>query len=171
MGWQKKNVRIRSWSRCQMFRQVYSLTTKWSYFIAKYASDRYKIQLSCSDITVQHSLVEYFAHRGGKGNSGKLLSAETIAKLSMAMTGKKHTNESRVKMSKAQTGKKHTNKSRPKMSEAQTGKKRTLETGSKNSTARMGKKHTNEARAKISEAQTGKKHTDKARAKMRRTRQ
>jgi hypothetical protein len=130
---------------------VLSYYKKCSYFIAKYASDRYNIQLSCSNLTVQH-LAEFFSHRGGKGNLGKVLTAETCAKISVAMTGKKHSAKSRAKMSEAKTGKKHTDKARAKMSKAQTGKK--------------GKKHTAETIAKISKAKTSKKHTDKARAKM-----
>jgi hypothetical protein len=122
--------------------RVLSYYTNWSYFIAEYASDRYNIRLSCSDLTVQH-LAEYFAHRGGKGNLGRVLTAKTCAKLSKAMMGKKHTLESRAKMSMAKTGTKR--------------KKHTLESRAKLSKAMMGKKHTLESRAKMSMAKTGKK--------------
>ena len=128
-------------------------------------SDRYKIQVSCSDLTVQH-LAEYFAHRGGKGNLGKVLTAETCAKISVAMTGKKHTAESITKLSEAHTGKKHTAETLAKMSEAMTGKKHTAESRAKMSEARTGKKHTAETLAKMSEAQTGKKLTAETRAKI-----
>ncbi len=79
--------------------RVYSLTTQNGVISSEYATDHYNIGLSCSDLTVRH-LAEYFAHRGGKGNLGKVLSAETCAKLSKVMMGKKHTNESCAKMSK-----------------------------------------------------------------------
>ncbi len=79
---------------------------------------RYNIQVSCSNLTVQH-LAEYFAHRGGKagkGNLGKVFTAETCAKLSFVMTGRKHTAETIAKISKTKMGRKHTAEPIAKMS-------------------------------------------------------
>ena len=148
---------------------VLSYCKNWSYFIAEYASDRYKMQVSCSDLTVQH-LAEYFAHRGGKGNLGKVLTDEVRAKISEAMTGKKHTAESIAartgmkrtaetcaKISEANTGRKHTAKSIAKMSEAMTGRKRSAETIAKMREAKTGRECTAETRAKISETMRNKK--------------
>ena len=66
------------------------------------------------------------AHRGGKGRFGTVLTAETCAKLSKAMMGKKHTLETRAKRM-AQTGKKrkkHTIESLAKTKRAHTKKGR-----------------------------------------------
>jgi hypothetical protein len=84
---------------------VFNYYTKWSDYIVQYASIRYDIQFSFSDITVQH-LVEYFAHTDGKGNLGKKHSDEHRANISESMTGKKHLDEHRAKLSEAMTGRK-----------------------------------------------------------------
>ncbi len=120
---------------------VLSYCKNWGYFIAGYASDRYKMQVSCSDLTVQH-LAEYFSHRGGKGNLGKVLTAEVRAKISEAMMGKRknHTAESIAKISEAMTGRKHSDKTIAKMREAKTGVKRTAETRAKISETMSNKK-------------------------------
>jgi hypothetical protein len=104
-------------------------------FIAGNASDRYNMQVSCNDLTVQH-LAEYFAHRGGKGNLGNVLTAEVRAKISKAMTGKKHTAETCAKISKANKGRKLTAESIA----ARTGVKRTAETCAKISETKRNKK-------------------------------
>jgi hypothetical protein len=144
---------------------VLSYYMKWSYFIAEYASDRYNIPLSCSNLTVPH-LAEYFAHRGGKGNLRRVLTPETCAKMSKAMMGKKHSTKTCAKISKAKTGKKHTDKTRAKMRKTRTDKKHTLKTRAKTRKAQTGTKLTDETRAKMSKAKTGKKHTLETLAKM-----
>ena len=84
-------------------KSVVSYYTKWSDFITKDASCRCGIQISFSDVTVQH-LTVYFAHRGGKGNLGKKRKkfiADHRAKISKGNLGKEKSADHRVKMSKA----------------------------------------------------------------------
>jgi hypothetical protein len=109
----QKNVRILQ--LLDVPASVFSYYTKWSDFIVEHASIRYGIRFSVSDITVQH-LVEYFAHRGGKGNLGKKrkkCSDETCAKISKAkkgVKGKKHSANHRAKISKEMKGKQNAKK-------------------------------------------------------------
>ena len=89
---------------------VFSYFTNWSENIAKDASCRCGFQIIVSDITVQH-LAVFFAHRGGKGNLGKMgkkHSAASRAKISEAKMGTKRSTATRAKISKAKKGKKHT---------------------------------------------------------------
>jgi hypothetical protein len=58
----------------------YSYYSKWSDSITKYASSHYGFQFSGGDISVQH-FVEYYAHRGGKGNLGMKKTAEHLANM------------------------------------------------------------------------------------------
>ncbi len=115
--------------------RVLSYCKNWGYFIAGYASDRYKMQVSCSDLTVQH-LLEYFSHKGGKGKLGKVLTAEVRA----AMTGRKRTAETCAKISEANTGKIFTAETCAKISEALTGRKLTAKTRAKISETMRNKK-------------------------------
>jgi hypothetical protein len=80
-------------------KSVFSYYTKWSDFIATDASCRCGIQISGSDITIQH-LTVYFSHRGGKGNLGKKRSANHRAKISKAKMGKKLSADHRAKIGK-----------------------------------------------------------------------
>ena len=88
----------------QIPKSVFSYYTKWSDYIAKDASCRCGFQISVSDITIQH-LTVYFASRGGTGNLGKEKTADHRAKISEAMTGKKHSPGTCAKISEAMTGK------------------------------------------------------------------
>jgi hypothetical protein len=65
-------------------KSVFSYDMKWSYFIAEYASCRYNIRLSCRYITLR------LLTQVSKRNLGKEKTADHCAKLSVAMTGKKH---------------------------------------------------------------------------------
>jgi hypothetical protein len=107
----------------QIPKSVFNYYTKWSDFIAKDASSRCGIQVSGSDITIQH-LTVYFASRGGKGSLGRKHSGDTRAKMSETRTGKKHSLDTRAKMSETRMGKKHSDDTRAKMSKTMTGKKR-----------------------------------------------
>jgi hypothetical protein len=102
-------------------KRVFSYYAKWTYFIAEHASSRYGIQVSGSDITVQH-LVEYFAQRGSKGNLGKKLSAVHCAYISRAKLGKKLTNTHCANICKAKSGKKLTAEHCANISKAKLGK-------------------------------------------------
>ena len=98
-AWEEPEVlKLSSLSTDEIPKTVFSYFTKWSDFIAKDASSRCGIQISASDITIQH-LTVYFAHRGGKGNLGKKRSDDHRAKMNKAM-------DHRAKMSKAKVGKK-----------------------------------------------------------------
>jgi hypothetical protein len=98
-AWEEPEVlKLSSLSTDEIPKTVFSYFTKWSDFIAKDASSRCGIQISGSDITIQH-LTVYFAHRGGKGNLGKKRSADHRAKMNQAM-------DHRAKMRKAKVGKK-----------------------------------------------------------------
>ena len=97
---------------------------------------------------------------GGDGVSGYIPSAESRAKQSAAITGKKVTPETRAKMSAA-----HQNmspetlaKRSAKMSAAQSGEKNHMYGKTGEQCPNYGKKHTPEARAKISAANTGENH-------------
>ena len=95
---EREVLKLSSLSNDKIPKSVISYFTKWSDFIAKDASSRCGIQISGSDITIQH-LTVYFAHRGGKGNLGNKCSADHRAKMDQAMNH-------RAKMSKAKVGKK-----------------------------------------------------------------
>ena len=128
---EREEIKLSSLSTDEIPKSVYSYFTNWSENIAKDASCRCGFQISVSDITVQH-LTVYFAHRGGKGNLGKKLSAEHRAKL----TGKKRSAEHCAKISEALTGKKLSAEHCAKISELKKGKKLSAEHRAKISEAR-----------------------------------
>ena len=106
---EREGLKLSSLSTDEIPKSVFSYFTKWSDFIAKDASCLCDIQISGSDITIQH-LTVYFSHREHP--------AETRAK----MTGKEHPTKTRAKISKAMKGKKrkkHSTETRAKMIKAQ----------------------------------------------------
>ncbi len=105
---EREDIKLASLSIDQIPKSVFSYFTNWSENIAIDACCRCGFQISVSDITVQH-LTVFFAHRGGKGNLGKLrekCSAEYCANISKAKMGKKHFAKHCANISKALTGKK-----------------------------------------------------------------
>jgi hypothetical protein len=97
---EREVLKLASLSIDEIPKSVVSYYTKWSDFIAKDASCRCGIQISFSDVTVQH-LTVYFAHRGGKAKLGKKrkkFTADHCAKISEALKGKKHSAEHRVSL-------------------------------------------------------------------------
>lgn len=122
---------------------------------------------------------------GGEGSCGVVMSEETKAKISKAVSGenhplygkrgeksywhgKTHSEETKAKMSKARSGenhhmygKKHTEEAKAKMSRAHLGRRHSEETRKKMSGENhnmYGKKHTEETKAKISKALSGENH-------------
>ena len=87
--------------------------------------------------------------------------AEHGARISAALTGKKHTNKAKAKISATLTGKKHTAETIAKRSASNMGKKRTP----KQRATMKAAQNRPEVRAKISAALTGKKPTPETRAK------
>jgi len=61
--------------------------SNWNGEIVKYVNSIGNRIINTYDITIQH-LASYYAHRGGKGNLGKHLTAEHRANISMALSGK-----------------------------------------------------------------------------------
>lgn len=83
------------------------------------------------------------------------LSAETKSKLSIARTGRKHTEETRAKMSKSHMGVKmpaRTDSWREKQRISQSGRRATEETRNKMSESRKGRKHSYETIEKMRRA-------------------
>ena len=78
---------------------------------------------------------------GGEGSSGRKHTPETLAKMSEAKQNQSA--ETLAKLSAARTGKHHTQESRDKMSAAKTGKKQSAETRAKRSAALSGEKNPN----------------------------
>ena len=106
--------------------------------------------------TLERYYIEYFDTCFGEhgfnentgGGAGHVVSAKTIAKMSLAQKGKNVTTETKAKMSLAKKGKKHTAEHR-----------------ANNSLAKKGKKHTTEHKANLSLAATGRKHSPETIAK------
>lgn len=108
---------------------------------------------------------------GGEGASGYKHTAESLAKMSAALKGKKpflgrvHSEETLAKLrgNKNGLGHVHTPETRAKISAARksqkTGSKRSIETRAKMSAARAGRAISAEQRTKISNSMLGRKHT------------
>jgi hypothetical protein len=134
--------------------------------------------------------------RGGEGTSGFTVSEDTRHKISVAVTGRKHTAESLLNMSKAQKGRVVSEEHRLNMSKSRKGyvhleetklkiskalKGRVVseeerlkhmghvvskETGHKISLAKMGHSVSEESRRKTALANTGRKHSEETKLKM-----
>jgi hypothetical protein len=113
------------------------------------------------------------------GISGRILSEETKAKMSIAFKGRKHSEETKSKISNAHKGMKwseltkmkrkdykHSDETRAKMSNNLKGHKQSIETIMKRKESNAGFKHSDETRAKMSIAQKGLKRSDETRAKI-----
>lgn len=108
-----------------------------------------------------------------KGRPGRTPSAETVTKISLANTGKKHSAKTRAVMSLAHKGRpalnkgtKHSAQTIAKMVLAHTGQRRSAETRDKISLALTGKTHSAIHRENNSLAHKGKRNSAEARAKM-----
>lgn len=97
---------------------------------------------------------------------GRLVSAETRAKIGAATRGRKITSETRQRLSAAQKGKTKSPEAARKMAEAQRGRTYSPETIAWMSAAKMGTKQSSEHRANIGAALRGRVHTPESRANM-----
>ncbi len=106
---------------------------------------------------------------GGDGSSGRVLSKESLEKMSTSSKGRPVTLETRKKLSEALKGKNKGRKAsleaRQKMSKVRTGKKASSHTRQKMSeshrgdrNAFYGKRHTSESRSKMSESSKGERN-------------
>lgn len=111
----------------------------------------------------------------GLAGRGREVSAETRAKISAANSGRHPSVETRKKIGLAGKGREPWNKGKTgvyseahiiRMSMAHKGKRLSAETRAKMSAARMGHKVSNITRKKLSIANRGRKHTEEARRKM-----
>lgn len=119
------------------------------------------------------------AHRDAvsRGNKGKIVSAETRARLSAALKGnEKHklslrglrrSAATRAKIGASKKGTTHTPETKVKMRIAKLGVRRTQEAVAKTALAHVGLKRSEETRKRMSAAQSGRRHSDAARANMR----
>lgn len=111
----------------------------------------------------------YNATMGGGGVVGRKLSAETLKKMSAAMTGKKlgpHSAQTKAKMSASAKGRVHTPEARAKMSASRLGSKRTPESIAKTVAFNTGHRWSPEQRARHSERMKGRKVTPEHREKI-----
>lgn len=93
-------------------------------------------------------------------------SAETVAKMSASLRGRKCSPDAVEKMAAAHRGIKWSDEARAKLSESRIGSKRSPESIAKGAASNRGKVLSDETRAKISAAKMGRKATDEERARM-----
>jgi len=102
------------------------------------------------------------------GNKNKVFHPETCKKISISLTGKKHSEERKLKNSNAQKGKKWSNETRQKMSEKRKGMKYNLTDEQRQEISNRLKGHTvsEENRQKIAEANKKRVWTDEMKKDM-----
>jgi hypothetical protein len=116
-------------------------------------------KLLISQIKIQTDLSLVNLNDGGKG--GVSPSAETLEKMRLINTGRKHTDAFRENQRQNMLGHKMSDETRAKLSAALKGRKKSPEHVAKVSKALIGKKHTPEARLKISASKIGKSPPNK----------
>jgi group I intron endonuclease len=102
------------------------------------------------------------------GNKNKIFHPETCKKISIALTGKKHSEERKLKNSNSQKGKKHTEESKKKMSESRKGKKFNLSNEQRQKWSNRLKGHpvSDKTRQRVAEANKNRVWTDEMKQKM-----
>lgn len=122
--------------------------------------------------------VGYNICRKGRSRLGVKASAETRAKMSAALKGRKMPPEAVEAMRQRQLGSKHTPETKAKIAASSRGRRHTEKTKKKIGDAHRGKEISEEARARMSAAHKGnpngwdgRKHTEEAKANMSRVQQ
>jgi group I intron endonuclease len=116
-------------------------------------------------ISHYRSLGEPLTNLDGGGTGGRSRSEETKEKMSLAMTGKRHTPESIEKIRIAKSN--PSAETRERLRKANLGKKQTPETIEKRREKMLGHECSEEVRLKIGAKNRGRKRSDEARAKIR----